>query len=55
MPENPETPIHSKEIGEPACREADQAQDRVDESPALVLVNTFGLAHLWRALLSGGS
>jgi hypothetical protein len=23
-------------------------------SPALVLVNTFGLAHLWRDLLRGG-
>jgi hypothetical protein len=55
MPENPETSFLSKEIGEPARPGGDQDQEWVDDSPALVLANRSGLAHLWRDLLGGGS
>jgi hypothetical protein len=53
MPEKPQSPLPPKEIDEPARPGADQ--EHADDRPVLVLVNTFGLAHLWRDLLNGGT
>jgi hypothetical protein len=53
MPEKPQSPFQPKEIDESPPPDADE--DQPGDRPALVLVNTFGLAHLWRDLLSGGA
>jgi hypothetical protein len=53
VPEKPQSPFASKEISEPPQPAADQ--EHPDDRSVLVLVNTFGLAHLWRDLLSGGT
>ena len=53
MPEKPQSPFPTKEIGEPA--RPGPEREHADDRPTLVLVNTFGLAHLWRDLLSGGT
>jgi hypothetical protein len=53
MLEKPQSPFPAKEIDEPARPGAEQ--DQADVQPALILVNTFGLAHLWRDLLRGGT
>ena len=53
MPEKPQSPFPSNEIDEPVRRDADE--DGAGDRLTLVLVNIFGLAHLWRDLLSGGA
>jgi hypothetical protein len=50
MPEKPQSPFLPKEIDEPARPGA--GENRLGDRPALILVNTFELGRLWRALLS---